>query len=113
MDHEVGAAFEFESAKYVWLGFDSDNNPKRGPEAFIIKRELLEEPDRSDKNVRWNKQLVVPIITDQGKRVVYSAKADHGGRPIMKLMGEFGNLVGRKLDDGFEKVHVHDPLRAA
>lgn len=99
LDHEVGAAFEFEHAKYVWLGFDSDNNPKRGPEAFIIKREVLEEPDRSDKNVRWNKQLVIPIVTDQGQRVIYSAKADTGRRPIMKLMNEYGGLVGRKMDD--------------
>lgn len=98
IEGDTAAVFEFQDAKLQWLGFDPDNNPKRGPEAAIAKGEVLEEPDRSDTDIRWARQMVVPIVTEDGNRVLYSSKADYGSRPIIKLMTEYGNHVLRKID---------------
>lgn len=109
IDGDYQAAFEFMDAKLSWLGFDPDNNPVRGPEAFIAKGEQLADPDKSNPMVRWNKQLVVPIVTMEGTRVIYSSKADYGSRPIIKLMGEFGQQLMRNRDTlGRPKIPVVD-----
>lgn len=99
IEGDYAAVFEFQDAKLQWIGFDPDNNPKRGPEASIAKGEVLDDPDRSDPEIRWARQLLVPIVTHDGKRVLYSGKADYGSRPIIKLLTEYGNLVMRKVDD--------------
>jgi hypothetical protein len=98
VDGDVVAWFEFMDSKFVWLGFDPDNNPVRGPEAFIAKGEDLAEPDRSNIRIKWNKQMVIPLVTTEGKRVIYSSKADAGYRPVLKLMAEYGNQVMRRRD---------------
>lgn len=99
-------AFAFLDAKQVWLGFDEDNKPHRGPEVLFLNGQVLPEPEKI-LGVRWNKQIVVPLITMDGDQILYSSKADKPTRPIWRLIKQFGELMGRnRSEDGKFKVPV-------
>jgi hypothetical protein len=106
MDAGFDAVIEMIHAKQAWLGFDSDNRPIRGPEVSIVSGKAL--PDPEDKpDVRWNKQIVVPIVLMDGRRIVYSSKGEKPTRPMWKLIRQFGGLMGRhRLPDGRFKLPV-------
>jgi hypothetical protein len=100
------AAIELIHAKQTWLGFDIDNRPVRGPEVTIVSGAALPDPE-AKPDVRWNKQIVVPIVLMDGRRILYSSKADKPTRPMWKLVRQFGGLMGRnRLADGRFKVPV-------
>lgn len=97
---EPGApvVFEFLTAKQEWLGFDAQNKPVRGPSVSFLSGQPLPDHDNTP-GVRWVKQIVVSIVTMDGKRVVYSAKAERPTRAIWRLLNTFGQKMPMMVDD--------------
>lgn len=85
------------NAKVVWLGFDADNKPHRGPEVLFRSGDPLPAPEEI-KGVRWNRQIVFEIIKMDGSTALYSGKADRESRPVCKLILAYGQKYQRQAE---------------
>lgn len=102
LEHGTPLAFHFWYAKLGWQGFDRANNNKgvKGPSVDIRSGAALPPAPDDNPDIQWQKIVLVPVrALDGSPQMLLSSKADKPTREILKLMKNYGSLMGRHRDE--------------
>lgn len=103
--------FDLYNATLLWQGFDNDNKPFNGPAVTLISGADL-PPHQELTGVKWTKQMRVMVaLTDGGKQMSFTAKADTPFRSIWRLVKKYGEQLTRFPDPSSKTGYMSPVVR--